>query len=241
MADLTLVAFLARYGLTLRKGMHAPRNPGSKSCAVCLQEAEALRLYLEKHPEPRPGWWEEAWTDMPPTCWADLRPLNDAAWPSDEERTAMLAPLEDRLREVPKGQRAMVLRKASAHAIRVFIPITLRAAARIHPITAHQTALELAAARCEAEGSAASARKAYNVALKMVNASPATVKHEVWAALDATEWAVLHGSAQARTKARAARIAAVAARMTRDASLLRVAVQGWHDAIDAAMREDVLP
>jgi hypothetical protein len=118
---LTLADFFAdpRFShLKLSSGAHDPVDPTASGCEVCLQEAEALRLYIEGAGSALPaGWWRSAWTDTPATCWVDLRDLNDAPWASNEARTATLVPLEDRLRGVPVEKRSAVIQCVGDHPV----------------------------------------------------------------------------------------------------------------------------
>jgi hypothetical protein len=72
--------------------------------------------------------------------------------------------LEDRLRGVPVEKRSAVIQCVGDHAVRVLVPMALRAAAQVHPQETHRATLEAAAVRCETEGTARAADAAAAVA-----------------------------------------------------------------------------
>ena len=93
-------------------------------------------------------------SDKPPCVAPAIRQLkiqlNDSAWSSDKARGTGMR----RLALAQLGSAGVVdgvdfVRRVVEMTIRRFIPIALRAAASIHPIMEHKTALEKASVQCE--------------------------------------------------------------------------------------------
>lgn len=252
MISTSLVDFLKRFNLTLSSGSHPPVDPRDPNCKVCLQEAEALRAAWVD--ETAPFDWRAVWTDTPATAWADLRPLNDAPWSSDEVRAQYLAPLEDRLREVPPEKRLAMVKRVGLHHIRVLLPIALRAAAKLHPDLEHKATLEEAAVRCETATEATDATRAAEAA-KAVARVAAAAYGAAWTAARAdagdAAYVAAHAAAHAADDAcpvfaadaatdaavcaDAAARAANASEANADAVLIE-AVRGWNAALLDALR-----
>jgi hypothetical protein len=97
------------------------------------------------------------WTDNPETVGLpDLRPLNDAPWSSDAERTKNLVPVVLAYwdwGEWSDAKRREIMTRVAEQTIRQVLPIALRAAG-----------LEAEAKRCGAEGSESAAARAADAA-----------------------------------------------------------------------------
>ena len=108
----------------------------------------------------------EPWTDTPecvhPSLSAYCRAMNDARWPSDDERTKGMLPL---LANV-FGTRDLKINIANIaeQTIRQIVPIALEHAASIHPDDKHKAALLDAAKRCKNDPAARAASDAARAA-----------------------------------------------------------------------------
>lgn len=145
-------------------------------------------------------------SDEPPCVAPAIRQLkiqlNDSSWSSDKVRGAGMR----RLALAQLGSAGTVdevdfVRRVVEMTIRRFIPIALRAAASVHPLVEHQTAMEKAAVQCEQ----AVTLKDCEAASKA--ASWAAVR-AAWAASKAASWA---GWAASKAGWAAVAVAAVAA------------------------------
>ncbi|EJN07912.1 hypothetical protein PMI42_07442, partial [Bradyrhizobium sp. YR681] len=92
--------------------------------------------------------------------------INDARWSSNEARTKGLR----RLALAQLGSRDVLddrefAKRVAALAIRVSVPVALRAAASIHKDPAHQQALRDAANKCESDPTEKSAREARTISV----------------------------------------------------------------------------
>ena len=134
-------------------------------------------------------------SDEPPCVSPAIRQLkiqlNDSAWSSDKVRGAGMR----RLALAQLGSAGVVddvdfVRRVVEMTIRHFIPIALHAAASIHPIAEHKTALEKASVQCEQ-------------AVTLKDCESAAARAAAWAARAARA-----EEAAARAAARAARAAA---------------------------------
>ena len=133
--------------------------------------------------------------------------LNDSRWSSNAGRAAGLR----RLAVAQLGSAGVLddrdfVRRVVDMTIRKAVPAGLRAAARVNP--KHAGALELAAAKCEADGTRESCREASSVARAAA----------AYAAADAAAYAAAYAAADAAADAAAAAAAAAAADAAADAA-----------------------
>lgn len=122
----------------LVSGLGAPR-PGS----LCVEAAICLAM-------------GEPHSDRPSCVAAPDRDfairINDAMWSSTEARAKALLPLALAQLGTAGSDRGPWVRRLVEGTIRQIVPLTMRAAARVHPDERHRAAMEAAALRCEREG-----------------------------------------------------------------------------------------
>ncbi len=184
-----------RGGGLIRKGGHTAPPSDDAVCEMCVRELRALACGLHWTDHPDEG---SSATDN--LCIS----LNDASWPSDEDRTHYCLPLALLSEETaPEGW----LKAYCEQIIRQIVPIALRAAASVHGDAKHKEALEAAAARCETEGTI-DAASAASYAASAASAASAAASYAASAAASAASYAA---SAAARAASYAASAASYAA------------------------------
>ena len=88
--------------------------------------------------------------------------INDSAWSSPAARAQHMLPLALAQLGTAGTDRAAWEARVIEGTIRRVLPLSLRAAAWVHPDATHQAALVAAADRCDADGTREAARSAYN-------------------------------------------------------------------------------
>ena len=191
---------------TLTQGRHV--NP---ECGACILEVCSQALHME-------------WTDAPMLLdLPDMRPLNDAAWPSDEMRTQYLTRVAVAVwpwRDATADQRRKFARRLAELTIKRVLPPVLLAAG-----------LKAEAERCKAEGTEDAARAA------SYPANAARAAHAARAAYAANAaYAAAHAAYAAAPPAAAAAAAAAdaAADAADEVEALTTACDCWVEAAEHA-------
>ncbi|MEM3169939.1 MAG: hypothetical protein QW838_04125 [Candidatus Nitrosotenuis sp.] len=215
-----------RFG-KLEAGKHAPDEG-----AACVLEAAS-------------AWRGLRWTDDPDALGApDIRPLNDAPWPDDQERTEQMIRLYEAVADWAHWsaqRRARFVKRVALRTAREVVSEALRAcgleieAANLARAStfAKVEALAYAAYATARDAARASARDAYADA----SAACYGVAHAAYAAARASARAAWErAAAHAVASSRAASASADAAHAAHAAA--RAAALATHDAADASARAD---
>ena len=108
--------------------------------------------------------------------------INDSAWSSPAIRAKHMLPLALAQLGTAGTDRTAWEARVIEGTIRRVLPLSLRAAARVHPDATHAAALIAAADRCDADGTREAARSAYNAAYAVSYASSYAASYAVAAA-----------------------------------------------------------